>query len=69
MTESVHNLKCTAMPRNNTTDNLDERFDLRLDKAVREKLIKISQIAHLSKAEVIRRLIIQANPEDMKESA
>lgn len=58
-----------GMPRNNTTDNFNERFDLRLDKAIRDKLSKLAKAAEISKAEVIRRLIIQARPEEIKESA
>ena len=49
----------------NTTDKLDERFDLRADRETREKLQRLSDVTGKTKSEIVRTLVKQATPEDV----
>ena len=54
------------MPRIYTTDKLEERFDLRLDEEVRERLDWLAKNTGQSRSQIIRTLIIQATVEDIR---
>lgn len=54
------------MPRTYTPDKLEERFDLRLDEEVRERLDWLAKNTGQSRSQIIRTLIMQATVEDIR---
>ena len=58
------------MPHTNQNpNNLDQRFDLRMDEETRERLDHLAKSSGLSRSEIIRILIYNARVEDVKDAA
>lgn len=58
-------LKCTDMQK--VHDDLDDRFELRLGQDTRARLDVLASKTGLTKSEVVRRLIWNANPREIRD--